>query len=778
VTDASRYRLYPDRHGRRRQAPERGRVDDMRRFCTALLVGATIAASSVLTAVAPPASAVETPVPVRATPASMGQTNGTVYAVEHAGGRVFAGGNFTSIRPAGAAPGTGEIAQAFLAAFDAATGAPDETFRHTFTNTWDGSPGIIHAVAASPDGSRIYVGGDFNDVDGVRQEHVAAFDTATGELIPTFGAEGVNGRVYAIAATDEAVYVGGTFTKSNWRSRPRAAAIAPSGKPLPWAPAVNDSASTGVPVTVYAMAVDAGKVFVGGSFDTVNGTAAHGLVALDPTSAALLPYAGDVVPATSYVTSLNSDGQKLYATGRDNRGAVRFEGVKAFSLDTGTQQWYADCKGDSFDTQVLGGVVYVATHAHDCSRIGGWPESSPRIYTSIYTLNAADGSLLPFNPTMNGSATVAGSRDNTRSFATDGTQLFVGGGWTNVDGTEQANLARFTPTGPGSAPGIPWASATVDSTGAIVLRWRTVADLDDRKLTYSVYRTWRSTNPIYTATVDSTWWNRRSVSFVDTEAAPGVKTYYRVAVTDGTNTVFSVNTASVVPGEPASTYTSAVAADRPMSYWRLNDGTSTTAADASGNSRTGAYAGEAVRNQPSALSADTVDRSIGLDGVDDQVASYWRYYDPASFTVEAWVRTTSTKGGRLVGFGSLRDGTSPTTDRHVYFTSDGRLVFGVNELGPKTVQSTAAYNDGAWHHVVATHDAGGIELFVDGVSVGQDSSVQDAAGYYGYWRVGADNINVWPQRPISNGVAGDVDEVAIYPHALTSAEVAMHFSLR
>ena len=37
-------------------------------------------------------------------------------------------------------------------------------------------------ITASPDGSRVYVGGDFTAVDGAARGHVAAFDTATGAL--------------------------------------------------------------------------------------------------------------------------------------------------------------------------------------------------------------------------------------------------------------------------------------------------------------------------------------------------------------------------------------------------------------------------------------------------------------------------------------------------------------------------------------------------------------------------------------------------------------------
>src|SRR6266508_4250233 len=50
------------------------------------------------------------------------QTNGTVWALAYANGVVYASGDFTSVRPPGAALGTGEVARNHLAAFNASTG--------------------------------------------------------------------------------------------------------------------------------------------------------------------------------------------------------------------------------------------------------------------------------------------------------------------------------------------------------------------------------------------------------------------------------------------------------------------------------------------------------------------------------------------------------------------------------------------------------------------------------------------------------------------------------
>lgn len=725
----------------------------------------------------PSQAALPQPQVLRATPLPTMQTNGTVLAMASAAGKVFVAGSFTAVRPDGAPAGDpSEVGQAYLAAYDAATGVWDSTFRPVLTNTYNGAPGVVRALDVSPDGSTLYVGGDFNAVSGVKADHVAAFDTRTGALKTGFGLHGVNGNVSAVEATASAVYVGGTFTKSTYRVRTRLAAFSPTGAVLPWAPSATESLSTGKAAAVYAIETspDGSTVFVGGTYDKLNGVAAHGLAALDAAGQVVPGFAVNVPPA-SYVTDLATDGQQLYATARDDRTPTfdKFEGVKALSFATGATNWYAQCYGDSFGALPLGGVVYIATHAHNCTAIGGWPESSPRHYASMYALDARDGELLPFSPMMTGSASVPGSLDNTRVISTDGRQLFVGGGWLQVEGRPQANLVRFSPDGVGSAPGKPFATATADSTGNVVLRWRTVADSDDRKLTYRVYRGSSTTNPLYTQTADSAFWNRTGMWFLD--AASTAATAYRVTVSDEFHRVFSVSTATVARTSAATTYAAAVAKDAPSPWWRFADGTSTTAADSSGKARTATYSGGVLTGQPGAL-APTDSTAIRLDGVDDRVTANASTFDPAALTLEAWVKTSSRTGGRLVGLSSSRTGTSSTYDRHLYYTDDGRVVFGVSHLGRRVVTSPAAYNDGAWHHVVATQDSSGLRLYVDGAEVASDPTVTDAMGYSGFWKIGPDNLTGWPARPTSGGLAADVDEFAVYPVGLTPQQIALHAS--
>lgn len=91
--------------------------------------------------------------------ASSWQTNGTVTSLAYANGAVYLAGDFTSVRPPGAASGTNEVARDHMAAFSSTTGAL-LPFSHNFAGV---KPS---ALAAPPDGTRIYAGGAFLTVDG------------------------------------------------------------------------------------------------------------------------------------------------------------------------------------------------------------------------------------------------------------------------------------------------------------------------------------------------------------------------------------------------------------------------------------------------------------------------------------------------------------------------------------------------------------------------------------------------------------------------------------
>ena len=68
--------------------------------------------------------------------------------------------------------------------------------------------------------------------------------------------------------------------------------------------------------------------------------------------------------------------------------------------------------------------------------------------------------------------------------------------------------------------------------------------------------------------------------------------------------------------------------------------------------------------------SDTAASFSGATGA--SVATVASVAGPQVFGVEAWFRTTSTAGGKIVGFGSSRTGDSVQIDRHVYMLPSGQ----------------------------------------------------------------------------------------------------------
>ncbi len=229
----------------------------------------------------------------------------------------------------------------------------------------------------------------------------------------------------------------------------------------------------------------------------------------------------------------------------------------------------------------------------------------------------------------------------------------------------------------------------------------------------------------------------------------------------------------VRPGQVA-----AYVEDSVFLYYRLDESPSASAADSSGGNFAGTYQSGVVRGAGGALPAEA-NRAVTLDGTTSAyVTTPLPADDPDVLSFEIWFRTTTTDGGRIVGFGSSQTGQSGTVDRHLYMRDDGRLVFGVNSGGRRTITSASAYNDGAWHHAVVTLGPAGMALYVDGVRVANTASYTGGQSYTGYARVGYDTLNNWSNRPSSDAFAGSVDEFAAYPSQLTQARITAHYGAR
>ena len=201
-------------------------------------------------------------------------------------------------------------------------------------------------------------------------------------------------------------------------------------------------------------------------------------------------------------------------------------------------------------------------------------------------------------------------------------------------------------------------------------------------------------------------------------------------------------------------------------YWRFLETSGTSAATMIG-SDTGTYEGSPTLNQLGPLVMPS--KSITLNGTSQYVTSNASMTGPNTFTLLIWFKTTTTKGGKLIGFGNAKTGNSSNYDRHIYMTNGGNIIFGVYPGAVKTITSPSTYNNGIWHMAVATLSGSGMFLYMDGAQVASNAGVTSAQVYNGYWRMGEDNLNGWTSQPSSMFFAGSIAEVAVSTTTAVSA---------
>jgi signal peptidase I len=217
----------------------------------------------------------------------------------------------------------------------------------------------------------------------------------------------------------------------------------------------------------------------------------------------------------------------------------------------------------------------------------------------------------------------------------------------------------------------------------------------------------------------------------------------------------------------------AVKAQNPYLYYELDETSGTTAADSSGNGRTGTLTG-GYSSVAGGVCTSSVKTAITLNGSTGYVATPTQVTAPNTFTVQTWFKTTTTRGGRIIGFGAARTGASASVDRHIYMTNAGKLLFGVQTATNTrtTITSTANYNDGSWHLATASLSTAGMRLYVDGALVASRAATTTGISYTGYWRIGYDNLASWGSVPTSSFFAGTVAQAAVYSTALSANAIA------
>jgi hypothetical protein len=232
-----------------------------------------------------------------------------------------------------------------------------------------------------------------------------------------------------------------------------------------------------------------------------------------------------------------------------------------------------------------------------------------------------------------------------------------------------------------------------------------------------------------------------------------------------------------LPPQPSvsDSYAQTVLADHPGVYYRLNEPTATGPgiADASGNGLNGALAGSYTRGAagvlPSTTSTQFSTNAPGFGGVPSNA----QIDSTTAWTLEAWVNTSqpNLQQGILEKYATWNDNTGNYALR-----IDGNAHFNLFILtsccsGTQLVGATTVVAN-RWYHVVGTY-----------------VRATNTAVLYVNGQVDASNTNVTTPpsgtaRPLRIGARGDdssfawrgyLEEIAVYPAALSAARVQAHY---
>jgi subtilisin len=202
--------------------------------------------------------------------------------------------------------------------------------------------------------------------------------------------------------------------------------------------------------------------------------------------------------------------------------------------------------------------------------------------------------------------------------------------------------------------------------------------------------------------------------------------------------------------------------DLPAGYWRLGESAGATAADASGNALAGTYEGRVTLGQPGAIAGDGA-AAFGGGGAVIVPASNALDLRSA-FSVEAWVKPSvaGQHGGILE-----KTVNGAVNTQYLLFLESGVAKFRVKtSAGTLVTVSGPAPAVGSWTHLVGTFDGATLRLFVNGVVVGSAPATATSGGS-GVTIVGRLGSNMY-------AFTGTLDEVAVYPNALSAERVRAH----
>lgn len=287
-------------------------------------------------------------------------------------------------------------------------------------NIYADSGGGIRAAATN--GTTTYIGGYFLGMQNQERGGLAAFTSATGNLLP-FNPRISNGEIRALLLSGSTLYVAGNFDDIGANYRTTGLPVEPfSGSSLAIVPLFNGPIYTSIPD-------GAGGWYVGGSFDHVNESPRSSLARIngDGTLHPFNPSASDAVH------SLALDGTTLYVAGQFKKiggGLRQYLAALDTTLNTNNLTPWKPHPDMNVNRILLSGSTLFAS--------GG--------FSKVNTYHPGSGA--PINMAGSVDVTFPATDEAIWAAVPDGSGgWYIGGDFSDVGGVERARLARVNSDG-------------------------------------------------------------------------------------------------------------------------------------------------------------------------------------------------------------------------------------------------------------------------------------------------------------------------------------------
>ncbi|WP_455391629.1 LamG-like jellyroll fold domain-containing protein, partial [[Eubacterium] cellulosolvens] len=198
-----------------------------------------------------------------------------------------------------------------------------------------------------------------------------------------------------------------------------------------------------------------------------------------------------------------------------------------------------------------------------------------------------------------------------------------------------------------------------------------------------------------------------------------------------------------------------------IGVWRFDDGLGTSTTDESGNNNHGTLKdwlpGNTDGNTPPQWIDGKFGKALDFDGTDDYVEMFPFDFDFTDITIEIWLKTSDTSNsGTILSASKLGQ-----SDNELILFDYRSLSVTVDGAGAAT---GVAFNDGNWHHIIATWQAsnGSVKLYKDGNEVFSHFNKKGAIIQLGNLIFGQEQDNFRNDFDTRQAADGILDEAYIF----------------